>query len=104
MNLITFKMHKYLINKESIKSEKCYHLIRVDAHIYFFKTRIVRDLALKRSAKLLLRSLLCIRFMKEEELSASHASNRKDAQYFQKLSGAWGKGSIMHTANLASAC
>ena len=60
--------------------------------------------ALKRSAKLLLRSLLCIRFMKEEELSASHASNRKDAQYFQKLSGAWGKGSIMHTANLASAC
>ena len=93
-----YQRYKYLINKASIKSEKCHHSIRVDAHIYFFKRRdvwqrlAITAKALKRSAELLLLNLLCVQFMKEEELSAFHASNRKDPHYFWKFLCAWENG------------
>ena len=43
---------------------------------------------LNRSVEIVLRSLWCIRFVKEKDLSAFHASSWKDAQNLQKYWGA----------------
>ena len=86
-------MYKYLRNKASIKSQKCHNPVRVDTHIIVFQIRLVKLClaiaadALNRYLEILLRSLLCIRFMKVKDLSAFHTSNSKDGQY-QRLSDA----------------
>ena len=59
--------------------------------------------ALNRSVEIVLQSLWCIRFVKEKDLSAFHASSRKDVQNLQKYWGAWCKYSVKHAPNVASA-
>ena len=77
-----------------MKNKKCHHPMRVDTHIFGFQIRIVRSClaiaakALNRYIEILLRSILCIRFIKEKDFSVFHASNNKDAQYLQRFSDA----------------
>ena len=59
--------------------------------------------ALNRSVEIVLHSLWCIRFVKEKDLSAFHASSRKDAQNLQKYWGAWCKYSVKHATSAVSA-
>ena len=109
VNLITYKRYKYLRNKASIKSKKYHNPMRVETHMYFFQIRIVWPCLaiaadpLNRYLEILLRSLLCIWFIKVKELSVFHTSNSKDGQY-QRFSDAWGKCTAKHAANVASKC
>ena len=64
-------------------------------HILFLKLEpsghelATTEKALNRSVEIVLQSLWCIRFVKEKDLSAFHASSRKDVQNLQKYWGAW---------------
>ena len=88
--------------------------MRVDAHIgtgyICFKIRIVwpcLEITAKvpnRSVEILLRGLLCSRFIKKNDLSDFHDANWKNSQYLQKFSTAWAKCSVKHATNASLAC
>ena len=109
VNLITYTRCKYLINKAPIENEKCHYPVGMGVHILFLKLKpsghelATMAKALNRSVKIVLQSLWCIRFVKEKDLSAFHASSRKDAQNLQKCWGDWCKYSVKHATNVASA-
>ena len=114
INLITYKRCKYLINKASKESHRSHHSMRLDAHIgtayICFKIRTISPcLAIiakvrNRSVEMLLLGLLCIWFIKENDLSGFQNANRKNAQYLQKFSTDWAKCSVKYAENVSSAC